>query len=124
MKTQIKKNMETLMEEMERLSAEPITTALAERLSAYRGAYKALCMVDSGEYTVEEETHTEAAGKARTASLSGNTEFDRVIMATPADYEHMLAIMEIISDHMQSLRIMNARAYDNIMLRLQEVARH
>lgn len=124
MKSQLEKNMDTLLEEMERLAEEPISLTNAERLSTYRGAYKALCMVDSGEYTPEEQTTTTASAAPRTVSLSGNTEFEKIIMSIPADYAHMVAIMEIIAAHMENLRIMNSRAYENILLRLREVARN
>ena len=44
MRTQHEKNKETLMEEIEKLCGQPMTNSVAEKLSVYRGALKALCM--------------------------------------------------------------------------------
>lgn len=46
MRSQIEKNKEILCDEIEKLSEQKMTESVAAKLSAYRGAYKALCMVD------------------------------------------------------------------------------
>jgi hypothetical protein len=123
MRTQIEKNMEKLLEDIEVLSGQEMTDKVAQYLSAYRGAYKALCMVKGEEeYPVEAKT-AQSETTARTLELDGDTEFERVIMEIPADYAHMVAITSIFADHMEGLKITNNRAYNNVMARLREVAR-
>lgn len=124
MRTQIEKSMEKLLEDIEVLSGQEMTDKVAQYLSAYRGAYKALCMIKGEEeYPVEIATVQSEPQTARTLELDGDTEFERVIMEIPADYAHMVAITSIFADHMEGLKITNNRAYNNVMARLREVAR-
>lgn len=124
MRSQLEKNKEILLEEIEKYSCKPIDNATADRLNVYRGAYKALCMIDGEEYAHEEKAVQETPSVARTAELDGDTEFERVIMSIKPDKAHMVAITNILADHMESLSVMNRRAYDNVMMRLREVARN
>lgn len=125
MRTQIEKSMEKLMEEIELLSREEMTDIVAEHLSVYRGAYKALCMVGNGGdgTAAEVMAASEAAQAARTIALDGDTEFERVLMEIPADTAHMEAVATIFADHMEGLKIINRKNYDNMMMRLREVAK-
>lgn len=120
MRSQIEKNKETLLDEIEKYSGKPIDNATADRLSAYMGAYKALCMLD-GE---DRKAAQEAPSAERTAKLDGDTEFEKIIVSMPFDMPHAKAVATIFADHMESLAIMNRRAYDNVMARLREVAMH
>jgi hypothetical protein len=117
LKTKIEKNMESLWKDIENHAEGDMTPDNVSRLSVCRGAYKALCMVARAETAEVEEiaVHSE--------ELDGDTEFDRLIMSIPADRKHMVAIMEIISDHMEGLKIINNRKYENVMMRLREVAK-
>lgn len=122
MRSQIEKNKETLLEEIEKYSCKPIDNAIADRLNAYRGAYKALCMAEhdySGSETAAAQTDEKAA---RTVALDGDTEFEKLIISMPFDMAHAKAVASIFADHMESLCVMNRRAYDNVMARLREVA--
>lgn len=119
MRSQIEKNRETLLEEIEKLSAKPIDNAAAERLSTYRGAYKALCLV---EYPVEEKPMQSETQPARSVELDGDTEFEKLIISMPFDMAHAKAVASIFADHMENLRFMNNRAYDNVMQRLRKAA--
>lgn len=123
MRSQIEKSKETLCDEIEKLSNEKMSDALAAKLSVYHGAYKALCMME--KWGDKEDVATAYAAKtpARTAELDGDTEFEQVIMAIPTDKEHMVALTGIMADHMESLKILNNRAYKNIIMRLKEVAK-
>lgn len=123
MRSQREKNMETLLEEIEKLSVKPINNSMAELLSNYIGAYKALCMVDAEGYTQEAKTAQTEEKAARTVELDGDTEFEKVVIGMPYDMAHIKAMLSIFADHMESLCVMNRRAYDNVMARLREVAR-
>lgn len=124
MRSQLEKNKETLMEEIEKYSCKPIDNAIAEHLSVYRGAYKALCLLDKEEnYTHEAKAAQSEPQAARTAELDGDTEFEKLVVSMPFDMPHAKAVVSIFADHMESLSIMNRRAYDNVMMRLREVAR-
>jgi hypothetical protein len=118
MKTKIEKNMESLWKDIENHAEGEMTEANVTRLSVCRGAYKALCMVRGTEATEAEEI----AVLSDKEGLDGNTEFDRLIMSIPADRKHMVAVLEIISDHMEGLKIINNRKYEAVMMRLREVA--
>lgn len=123
MRCQIEKNKETLCDEIEKLSQQKMSEAIAAKLSIYRGAYKALCMAEGGE---EPETAYAArsAGKPEpTMELDGDTEFERVIMKIPADRAHMVKITHIFNKHMEGLAAVNHRAYNSIMEQLKEVAK-
>ena len=123
MRSQLEKNKETLLEEIEKLSAKPINNSTAELLSNYRGAYKALFLVYAEGNTPETKTaHTEEKA-VRTVELDGDTEFEKVVIGMPYDMAHIKAMLSIFADHMESLCVMNRRAYDNVMARLREVAR-
>lgn len=123
MRSQQEKNKETLLEEIEKLSAKPINNSTAELLSNYRGAYKALCLIDAEEYTQETKTAQTEEKAARTVEMDGDTEFEKVVIGMPYDMAHIKAMLSIFADHMESLCVMNRRAYDNVMSRLREVAR-
>ena len=123
MRSQQEKNKETLLEEIEKLSAKPINNSTAELLSNYRGAYKALCLVDKEGYTPEIKTAQTVEKATRTVELDGDTEFEKVVIGIPYDMSHIKAMLSIFADHMESLCVMNRRAYDNVMARLREVAR-
>ena len=123
MRSQQEKNKETLLEEIEKLSAKPINNSTAELLSNYIGAYKALCLIDAEGYTQEAKTAQTEEKAARTVELDGDTEFEKIIISMPFDITHAKAVASIIADHMESLCVMNRRAYDNIMARLREVAK-
>lgn len=124
MRSQQEKNKETLLEEIEKLSAKPISNSTAELLSNYRGAYKALCLIDTEGYTQETKTAQTEEKAARTVELDGDTEFEKVVIGMPYDMAHIKAMLSIFADHMESLCVMNRRAYDNVMARLREVARN
>jgi hypothetical protein len=115
--------MEKLLEDIEVLSGQEMTDKVAQYLSVYGTAYKALCMVKGESYPVDAETAQNEPQTTRTLELDGDTEFERVIMEIPADYAHMVAITSIFADHMEGLKITNNRAYNNVMARLREVAR-
>ena len=123
MRSQREKNMETLLEEIEKLSEKPINNSTAELMSNYRGAYKALCLIDEEGYTPEAKTAQVEEKAARTVELDGDTEFEKVVIGLPYDMAHIKAVLSIFADHMESLCVMNRRAYDNVMARLREVAR-
>lgn len=127
MKSQFEKNKEILLEDIERYSEQPITNSIADRLSAYMGAYKALCMLENGEeYThsvVAQHEEKPAKKTARTTELDGDTEFETILMGIPIDADHVTAVFNVFADHMESLSVMNRRAYENVMMRLREVAR-
>lgn len=123
MRRQQEKNKEILLEEIEKLSEKPINNSTAELLSNYRGAYKALCLIDAEWYTTETKNdHTEDKS-ARTVEMDGDTEFEKVVIGMPYDMTHIKAMLSVFADHMESLCVMNRRAYDNIMARLREVAK-
>ena len=124
MRSQQEKNKETLLEEIEKLSVKPINNSTAELLSNYRGAYKALCLVDAEEYTTGTKSAQTEEKAARTVELDGDTEFEKVVIGMPYDMAHIKAMLSIFADHMESLCVMNRRAYDNVMARLREVARN
>lgn len=123
MRSQQEKNKETLLEEIEKLSAKPINNSTAELLSNYRGAYKALCLVDAEGYAQEAKTAQTEEKAERTVEMDGDTEFEKVVIGMPYDMAHIKAMLSIFADHMESLCVMNRRAYDNVMSRLREVAR-
>lgn len=121
MRSQIEKNKEILCDEIEQLSEQKMSEAVAAKLSIYRGAYKALCMMDGEK---EEAYATRSADKPEpTMELDGDTEFERVIMAIPADAAHMVKITHIFNKHLESLKAVNARAYNSIMEQLKELAK-
>jgi hypothetical protein len=122
MRPQIEKNMEELVENIEQLSGEEMTDRVAEHLSVYHGAYKALCMVCKAEEAEDTPVVLSSVTEA-VDGLEGDTEFDRLIMSIPADRKHMVGVMNIISDHMEGLKIINNRKYEAVMMRLREVAR-
>ena len=124
MKSQLEKNKETLLEEIEKYSCKPIDNAIAERLNAYRGAYKALCMAEHDYNSEDKKSENTGEKAARTVSMDGDTEFEKLIISMPFDMAHAKSVASIFADHMESLCVMNRRAYDNVMMRLREVARN
>lgn len=124
MRPQIEKSKEQLLENIEQLSNEPLTDKLAEYLSVYRGAYKALCMVCGKESDYTPEAAQSEPQAARTVDIPIGTEFEQIFATIPADTPHMKALTAIINDHLEWLKITNNRKYENIMMRLREVAEH
>ena len=124
MRSQREKNMEILLEEIEKYSCKPINNQTAELLNNYRGAYKALCLIDTEGYTQETKSAQTEEKAARTVEFDGDTEFEKVVIGMPYDMAHIKAMLSIFADHMESLCVMNRRAYDNVMARLREVARN
>jgi hypothetical protein len=122
MRTEIEKSMTELFENIEQLSKEPMTDKVAQYLSVYGGAYKALCMVGNTEHVQEPETVRAAPQTDSEPIPVGATEFEQVIASIPADRTHMQAVVSILADHMEGLKIINARKYENVMMRLREVA--
>lgn len=124
MRSQSEKSRETLLDEIEKYSEMPLNDSVAEHLSVYLGAYKALCMLGkSEEYaSTEKEAENTEEKAARTVELDGDTEFEKVIISMPFDMAHAKAVVSIFADHMESLAVMNRRAYDNVMGRLREAA--
>lgn len=120
MRCQIEKNKEILCDEIEKLSEQKMNEANAAKLSIYRGAYKALCMLDGAEAAY---TAMKADRAASTPELDGDTEFERVIMTIPSDQAHMVRITHIFNKHMEGLAAVNRRAYNSIMEQLREVAK-
>ena len=123
-RSQCEKNKEILMEKIEEYSEKPFSDSVAEHLNVYRGAYKALCRLGKNEYAYGEKTANNDQHTARTAELDGDTDFEKVIMSMPFDMPHAKAVVSIFADHMESLAVMNRRAYDNVMMRIREVARN
>ena len=132
MRCQIEKNKEILCDEIERLGNEKMTAANAAKLSAYRGAYKALSMLgeeaeerSDGAYYAEKKgkTASSAGYKESTPELDGDTEFERVIMKIPADREHMVKLTHIFDRHLTALRAVNAKPYNTLMEQLKELAK-
>lgn len=110
------------MDKIEEYSEKPFSDSVAEHLNVYRGAYKALCMMDG------EGNKTYAAAKAAdkpepTMALDGDTEFERVIMTIPPDTAHMVKITHIFNKHLEGLAAVNRRAYNSIIEQLKEVAK-
>lgn len=122
MRCQIEKNKEILCDEIEKLSEQKMSEANAAKLSMYRGAYKALCMMDK-EGGGEAYAAKSADKSEPTMELDGDTEFERVIMTIPADAAHMVKITHIFNKHMEGLAAVNRRAYNNIMEQLKELAK-
>lgn len=133
MRCQIEKNKEILCDEIEKLGEQKMNEVNAAKLSAYRGAYKALCMLGKEEaeewsagsyYAEKNEKSTERAGyKESTPELDGDTEFERVIMKIPADREHMVKLTHIFDRHLTALRAVNAKPYNTLMEQLKELAK-
>lgn len=123
-RSQCEKNKELLMEKIEEYSEKPFSDSMAEHLSVYCGALKAIRMLGKEEYTHEARTAQNEPQASRTAELDGNTDFEKLIVSMPFDMPHAKAVVSIFADHMESLSVMNRRAYDNVMMRLREVARN
>lgn len=122
MRCQIEKNKEILCDEIEKLSEQKMTEANAAKLSIYRGAYKALCMLGKEEGG-EAYTARSADKPEPTMELDGDTEFERVIMTIPPDRAHMVRITHIFNKHLESLAAVNRRAYNSIIEQLKELAK-
>lgn len=133
MRSQIEKNKEILCDEIEKLSEQKMTEAVAAKLSAYCGAYKALCMLgeeENGEWGAKgyyADKKRKSANRFRekesTPELDGDTEFERVIMMIPADREHMVKLTHIFDRHLTALRAVNAKPYNTVMEQLKELAK-
>lgn len=123
MRCQIEKNKEILCDEIEKLSEQKMNEANAAKLSMYRGAYKALCMMDREEGGEAAYAAKSADKPEPTMELDGDTEFERVIMTIPADVAHMVKIAHIFNKHMEGLAAVNRRAYNSIIEQLKELAK-
>lgn len=123
MRSQIEKNKEILCDEIEQLSEQKMSEAVAAKLSIYRGAYKALCMMDGGERSEAAYTARSADKPEPAMELDGDTEFERVIMTIPTDAAHMVKITHIFNKHLEGLAAVNRRAYNSIIEQLKEVAK-
>lgn len=123
MRSQCEKTKEALLEAIEEYSERPFSDSVAEHLSVYHGALKALCMLGKEEYQEAPAVAQAEEKVARTAELDGDTEFEKLIVSMPFDKSYAKAVVHILADHMESLSVMNRRAYDNVMMRLREVAR-
>ena len=123
MRSQIEKNKEILCDEIEQLGEQKMSEAVAAKLSVYRGAYKALCMMDERERSEAVYTARGADKPEPTMELDGDTEFERVIMTIPADAAHMVKITHIFNKHLEGLAAVNRRAYNSIIEQLKEVAK-
>ena len=121
MRSQCEKSKEALLDEIEKYSEMAISDSVAEHLSVYYGALKALCLLD--EYPHEGKSTQGEEKVMRTAELDGDTEFEQLIISMPFDMPHAKAVVNVFADHMESLAVMNRRAYDNVMMRLREVAK-
>ena len=121
MRCQIEKNKEILCDEIEKLSNEKMIEANAAKLSMYRGAYKALCMLGGDNAEVYSARNTDRPDP--TPELDGDTEFERVIMTIPTDRAHMMKLTHIFNKHLEGLAAVNRRAYTHIIEQLKEVAR-
>lgn len=123
MRSQIEKNKEAAMDKIEEYSEKPFSDSVAEHLNVYRGAYKALCMMDKSDGNGAEYAAKTADKPEPTMELDGDTEFERVIMTIPADAAHMVRITHIFNKHMEGLAAVNRRAYNSIIDQLKEVAK-
>lgn len=133
MRCQIEKNKEILCDEIEKLGDQKMSEANAAKLSAYRGAYKALCMLDNREidewgvgayYADKKEKTADRSGyKESTPELDGDTEFERIIMKIPADREHMVKLTHIFDRHLTALRAVNAKPYNTVIEQLKELSK-
>lgn len=85
MRCQIEKNKEILCDEIEKLSEQKISEANAAKLSAYRGAYKALCMAEkkSGvDYAADRSSKDRRSSTAYSAPYIGEQTGDHWIPFT------------------------------------------
>ena len=125
MKTQHEKNKEILMEEIEKYCNRPMNDAVAAHLSTYRGALKAMCMLEHGWNEMDSAYAEKARGKepfAPTPELDGDTEFEQIVMKIPVDTEHISEVFKIFNTHMNQMESVNPRAYNRIIERLKGLA--
>lgn len=131
MRTQIEKNRDELLEEIERLREKPITNQTAEKLCIYGGALEALQKGEgAGDSAAAPLTVPLASPEPRrparqepTMELDGDTEFERAIMAMPIDWEHMERLIHVFTIHMENLAFANKRAYNKILDQIEQIAR-
>lgn len=121
---QREKNEQYLLDQIEKYSGEPANKETIAWLNMCRGAYKAICMANKKDYAAAAVAVQNDDKTTHTPELDGDTEFERVIMSITPDKAHMVAITQILNDHMTQLSIMHRRSYDNVMMRLREVARN
>jgi hypothetical protein len=122
MRTQLEKNKELLLEEMERYADEKMNDLNATRLCTFWGAYKALKMVCEETEQEPEKVAVSVTRSAVEVSTSGESDFMRIVGETKMDSQHLNAMFQILDDHLSALEVMNNRAYRNILARLREVA--
>lgn len=121
MKSQLEKNKEILLEKIEKYCEYPMSDSVAEHLSVYRGAYKALRLLEKeheGKYYSRGSYKPESEAK-----LDGNTEFERILSAIPTDKAHMVKITNIFKNHLESLKVMNPNAYNSVLEQLSALAK-
>ena len=129
MRTQIEKNRDTLLEEIEQLREKPITNQIAEKLCIYGGALDALrAEHGAGEGApvaapLSTPDPRRSARQDPTMELDGDTEFERAIMAMPIDWEHMERLIHVFTIHMENLAFANKRAYNKILDQIEQIAR-
>lgn len=91
MRSQIEKNKEILCDEIEQLSEQKMTEAVANKLSVYCGAYNALCMMDGKEkeYAAAWMDHPDSASE-----LKGDYIHTGTMQITKADVAAWVSAME------------------------------
>lgn len=124
MRSQHEKNKDFLHEKIEEYCNRPMTDSVAEHLNVYRGALEALCMKEKGWAEEPAPTETRTAERPEpTPELDGDTEFERVIMTIPADAAHMVKLTRVLNVFLENFKFANARAYNDLMDKLREVAK-
>lgn len=128
MRTQIEKNRDALLEEIEQLREKPLTNQIAEKLCIYGGALEAL-RAGHGAMEAAPVVAPLSAPEPRyatrqepTMELDGDTEFERAIMAMPIDWEHMERLVHVFAIHMENLAFANKRAYNKILDQIEQIA--
>lgn len=124
MKTQLEKNKEIILREIEKCGEKPMNNVVAEMLNVYNGAFEALCLLEKSGDKKSFLSETHAAEKhAHTPEMDGDTELERVFMQIPADKQHMMALFNVLSDHMDQLALAHHKMHKNLMMKFWEVAR-
>jgi methionine synthase I (cobalamin-dependent) len=121
-KSQLEKNKEILLEEIERYADQKMSDMNATRLCTFLGAYNALMMVCEESEEVEEKTARVMVREAVEVAKNGESDFMCIMAETKMDTQHLNAVFQIIDDHLAALEVMNNRAYKNLLSRLREVS--
>lgn len=122
------KNKCVLKDYIEKISGEPINSENANRLAAYRGAYKAICMIDNDhekdeEYVVYSGAESRESSK-HTPELDGDTEFEQFLMSIPVDVEHVSPIFRVMANFMYQLQTVNRGSYDALFKKFKGAYKH